>query len=100
MFVFSRETVEKSNQFHARMFAPKMGIIEDPATGSAVAAFAGLLGRFGGYGDGEHKVAIEQGYEMGRPSLIRLEMTKVAGQFTAVTVGGDVVIVAEGTIEA
>jgi trans-2,3-dihydro-3-hydroxyanthranilate isomerase len=100
MFVFSRQTVEKGNDFHARMFAPAMGIIEDPATGSAVAAFAGLLGRFGGYGDGEHDVAIEQGYEMGRPSLIRLGMTIVAGQFTAVTVGGSAVIVAEGAIEA
>jgi trans-2,3-dihydro-3-hydroxyanthranilate isomerase len=100
MFVFSRETAEKGNDFHARMFAPAMGILEDPATGSAAAAFAGLLGRFGGYGDGEHRVAIEQGYEMGRPSLIRLGMTRVAGQFTAVTVGGDAVIVAEGAIEA
>ena len=100
MFVFTRETVEKDHDFHARMFAPAMGIIEDPATGSAAAAFAGLLGRFGGYGDGEHTVAIEQGHEMGRPSLIRLGMTIVAGQFTAVTVGGSAVIVAEGTIEA
>jgi len=100
MFVFSRETAEKGCDFHARMFAPAMGIVEDPATGSAVAAFAGLLGRFGGYGDGDHAVAIEQGYEMGRPSLIRLGMTIVAGQFTAVTVGGSAVIVAEGAIEA
>jgi trans-2,3-dihydro-3-hydroxyanthranilate isomerase len=100
MFVFTRETIEKDSDFHARMFAPRMGIIEDPATGSAAAAFAGLLGRFGGYGDGEHTVDIEQGYEMGRPSLIRLGMTIVAGQFTAVTVGGSAVIVAEGTIEA
>jgi trans-2,3-dihydro-3-hydroxyanthranilate isomerase len=100
LFVFSRETAEKGNDFHARMFAPAMGIMEDPATGSAVAAFAGLLGRFGGYGDGDHAVAIEQGYEMGRPSLIRLGMTRVAGQFTAVTVGGNAVIVAEGAIEA
>ncbi|MGN6570925.1 MAG: PhzF family phenazine biosynthesis protein [Pseudolabrys sp.] len=100
LFVFSRQTAEKGNDFHARMFAPAMGIIEDPATGSAVAAFAGLLGRFGGYGDGDHKVAIEQGYEMGRPSLIRLGMTMVAGQFTSVTVGGSAVIVAEGAIEA
>ena len=100
MFIFTRETIEKDSDFHARMFAPRLGIVEDPATGSAAAAFAGLLGRFGGYGDGEHNVAIEQGYEMGRPSLVRLAMTIVASQFTAVTVGGSAVIVAEGTIEA
>ena len=100
MFVFSPQTAEKGNDFHARMFAPAMGIVEDPATGSAVAAFAGLLGRVGRLGDGDHEVAIEQGYEMGRPSLIRLGMTIVGGQFTAVTVGGGAVIVAEGRIEA
>lgn len=100
VFVFSHETEEKGHSFHARMFAPAMGIIEDPATGSAVAAFAGLLGRFGGYADGDHEVAIEQGYEMGRPSLIRLGFTLAAGQLTAATVGGGAVIVAEGSIEA
>jgi trans-2,3-dihydro-3-hydroxyanthranilate isomerase len=100
VFVFSRETEEMGHAFHARMFAPAMGIIEDPATGSAAAAFAGLLGRFGGYGDGTHEVAIEQGYEMGRPSLIGLGFTLAAGQLTAVTVGGGAVIVAEGRIDA
>lgn len=100
VFVFSRETEEKGRAFHARMFAPAMGIIEDPATGSAVAAFVGLLGRFGGYADGDCEVAIEQGYEMGRPSLIRLGFTLAAGQLTAATVGGGAVIVAEGRIEA
>lgn len=100
VFVFSRETEEKGHAFHARMFAPAMGIIEDPATGSAAAAFAGLLACFGGYADGRHTIIIEQGYEMGRPSLIWLGFTLSAGQLTAATVGGGAVIVAEGRIDA
>jgi trans-2,3-dihydro-3-hydroxyanthranilate isomerase len=100
VFVFSHETAEAGHDFHARMFAPAMGVAEDPATGSAVAAFAGVLTQFGGLGDGEHSVAIEQGYEMGRPSLIRLGMTVQGGALPAGTVGGSAVMVSEGTIEA
>ncbi|MDP3547506.1 MAG: PhzF family phenazine biosynthesis protein, partial [Phreatobacter sp.] len=43
IFAYSRETVDTGAQFHARMFAPGLGIAEDPATGSAAAAFAGVL---------------------------------------------------------
>jgi trans-2,3-dihydro-3-hydroxyanthranilate isomerase len=98
-FLFCREVADRANSFHARMFAPAMGIREDPATGSAVAAFAGVLAG-SGLADGEHGFAIEQGYEMGRPSLIRLWLTMRAGALTSATVGGDAVIVSEGAIEA
>ena len=100
LFVFCRETAEPGHDFHARMFAPAMGVTEDPATGSAAAAFAGMLARSGGLTDGEHRMALEQGYEMGRPSLIWLGLTVQGGALTAGSVGGDAVIVAEGTIEA
>ena len=86
--------------FRARMFAPAMGVPEDPATGSAAAAFAGVLAASGRYGDGEHRVAIGQGFEMGRPSTIRLGMTMRGGKLAGATVGGEAVIVSEGTIEA
>ena len=71
-FLYCGESAEPGHDFHARMFAPKMGVTEDPATGSAAAAFAGVLARFAGLPDGEHTMVIEQGYEMGRPSLIHL----------------------------
>ena len=48
-FVFCKESVDAGSDFHARMFAPRMGVAEDPATGSAVAAFAGLLAASGAY---------------------------------------------------
>ena len=81
------------------MFAPAMGIVEDPATGSAVAAFAGVVAA-SGLADGRHAIAIEQGYEMGRPSLLHLGLTMAAGALAGASVGGDAVIVGEGAIEA
>jgi trans-2,3-dihydro-3-hydroxyanthranilate isomerase len=96
-YVFCSETADPGHHFHARMFAPGLGIAEDPATGSAAAAFAGLLA--GRLGDGEHTVAIEQGYEMGRPSVIRLAFVR-AGRLVSASIGGDAVLVTEGTIEA
>jgi len=98
VFLFCRETADPANSYHARMFAPAMGIVEDPATGSAVAAFAGVLAA--GRSDGRHDAVIEQGYEMGRPSLLHLSMTIRGGALVGATVGGDAVIVSEGMIEA
>ncbi len=97
-FVYTRETEGHDHAFRTRMFAPMMGIEEDPATGSAVAAFAGPVGEFDAPLDGDHPFLVEQGYEMGRPSLIRLEIGVGAGAITAVRIGGHAVRVAEGTL--
>ncbi len=100
VYVFCAETAEAGHDFHARMFAPKLGIAEDPATGSAAAAFPGLLAKRGRFGDGEHRIRIEQGYEMGRASQIELSFTLAGGKLTAASVGGSAVVVTEGVIEA
>jgi len=97
-YVVCRQTVDPGNNFHARMFAPGMGVPEDPATGSAAAAFAGLLASH--LSDGTHPVTIEQGYEMGRPSLMRMVAVVEAGRVLSASIGGDAVVVTEGTIEA
>ena len=98
-FLYCRQTVHKTAAFHARMFAPDMGVPEDPATGSAAAAFAGVVHRFDPLPDGVHKRAIEQGYEMGRASLIELSLQVEGGKLAAVRIGGHAVRVAEGRIE-
>jgi trans-2,3-dihydro-3-hydroxyanthranilate isomerase len=98
VYAFCNETAEAGHHFHARMFAPGMGVPEDPATGSAAAAFAGVLARR--LSDGSHTITIEQGYEMGRPSLIHLTAEVAAGRLVSASVGGDAIIVTEGTIEA
>ena len=97
-FVFSKETADRANDFHARMFAPGIGPIEDPATGSAVAAFAGYLAGRGRYKNGEHVVRVEQGFEMGRPSLIELRMTVDGTHVTQASIAGSAVVVCEGRL--
>jgi trans-2,3-dihydro-3-hydroxyanthranilate isomerase len=95
IFVFCPETRDRTNQFSARMFAPLLGIAEDPATGSANGCFAGYLVQHAYLGDGPVNVQVEQGYEMGRPSLLRLQAERRAGAI-AVSVGGKVIPVARG----
>jgi trans-2,3-dihydro-3-hydroxyanthranilate isomerase len=97
-FVYCRQTVGSGHAFHARMFAPDLGVGEDPATGSAAAAFAGAVMAFDRPGDGEHMLVIEQGYEMGRPSQITLGLTVDGGNLVRATIGGTAVIVSEGSL--
>jgi trans-2,3-dihydro-3-hydroxyanthranilate isomerase len=95
VFVFCPETRHAANQFSARMFAPLLGIPEDPATGSANGCFAGYLVEHRYLGEKPVEVRVEQGYEMGRPSLLLLKAQRV-GEAIAVSVGGGVVMVARG----
>ncbi len=97
-FVYTRECVEADGAFHARMLEPGLG--EDPATGSAVAAFAGALMQFEPPAARQTTYAIEQGYEMGRPSRIILGMDVLGGRLEGATIGGDAVLVSEGIIRA
>lgn len=98
-FLYCRQTVHTTSAFHARMFAPHIGIAEDPATGSAAAAFAGVTQRFDELPDGVHKRIIEQGFEMGRRSFIALSLEIAGGKLTMVRIGGHVVSVAQGKLE-
>ena len=98
-FLYCRETLHTTSSFHARMFAPAMGMAEDPATGSAAAAFAAVIRKFDTPPDGMHRWVIEQGFEMGRPSLIALSMLVGRGKLEAVRIGGHAVRVSAGTIE-
>jgi trans-2,3-dihydro-3-hydroxyanthranilate isomerase len=80
-----------------RMYGTGFGIVEDPATGSAAAALAGYLARRVSR-DGTHRWRIEQGVEMGRPSLIDIEADVRGGRVTGVRVGGRAVAVSRGTL--
>ncbi|MCA3598125.1 MAG: PhzF family phenazine biosynthesis protein [Methylobacterium sp.] len=97
-FLYTRETVRPDHHVHARMFAPKMGIPEDPATGSAVAAFAGVAASCELPEDGVHQLVIEQGFEMGRPSLIALDLDILHGALVAAAIGGSAVRMSEGVL--
>ena len=83
----------------ARMFAPLDGVPEDPATGSANCALAGLLSHCDARADGTLRWRIAQGVEMGRPSVLEASADKKDGVVVATRVGGASVLVSEGTIE-
>jgi trans-2,3-dihydro-3-hydroxyanthranilate isomerase len=83
-----------TTRLHARMFAPGLGVSEDPATGSAAAALAGSLKP---PASGEvRRLVITQGVEMGRPSRIETETQFGGGRVAGVSVGGGAVVVGEG----
>lgn len=99
VFVFTRDVDTPGVDLRARMFAPGHGVAEDPATGSAAAALAGLLGVQHPARDASLRFSIEQGMEMGRPSLLQLDFEKRGGAVQDVRVSGSAVLVSEGEME-
>lgn len=98
VFLYTSEVSDAGSTWHARMFAPEMGIGEDPATGGAAAAFTGVIMKFEAPRDGEHSFVVEQGYEMGRPSKITLGMSIEKSALVRATIGGGAVVVSEGSL--
>jgi len=99
VFLYTNEVAHPSSSFHARMFAAGWGIVEDPATGSAAAALAGALMRFEPPPDGDTMFVIEQGLEMGRPSIMSLSLSVENGALVSARIGGSAVLVAQGSID-
>jgi len=99
VYLYTRECTRKGSSFHARMFAPQLGVPEDPATGAAAVGFAGVLREFDVLPDGAHRKVIEQGHEMGRPSTIVLTLIMEGGKLDTVRIGGNAVRVMDGTIK-
>lgn len=98
LYLYTPDPQALGSRFQARMFAPNMGVPEDPATGSAAAAFSGVLMQFEKLGDGEHDVTIQQGLAMGRPSEIGLQLAITDGALRSVEIAGSAVLVSEGTL--
>jgi trans-2,3-dihydro-3-hydroxyanthranilate isomerase len=90
---------EKPLDVQARMFHPgSSALSEDPATGSATAAAAALLAELDGAQDGEAKLRIGQGVDMGRPSLLLTRVVRKGGKAVSAHVGGACVFMMEGTL--
>lgn len=101
IFAFTPETQEPASTVHSRMFAPAMGIAEDPATGAA----SGPLGAYlvehevvPAVMNSVHAIRSEQGYEMGRPSTINIRITGNRGHIEEVKIGGSSVIIGNGEL--
>ncbi|HKQ60327.1 MAG TPA: PhzF family phenazine biosynthesis protein [Candidatus Polarisedimenticolaceae bacterium] len=97
LFVFAPEAHDPRNQIHARMFAELLGVAEDPATGSANGCLAAWIVEHRYFGQAAVSAQVEQGYEIGRPSLLRLEAAAEASGIR-VSVGGRVFPVARGEL--
>jgi trans-2,3-dihydro-3-hydroxyanthranilate isomerase len=98
LFPFIETAGQGGADIQARMFAPELGITEDPATGSAVAALAGYLAAARPPGSDPLRWVVDQGIEMGRPSRLFVECDRDGDNVLAVRVGGSAVMVAEAKL--
>jgi trans-2,3-dihydro-3-hydroxyanthranilate isomerase len=99
IMVFAAGGERPGTDYRARMFAPGLNVPEDPATGSACAALGGYLAARDARRDGTLRWVVEQGFEMGRPSILEVEADLARGVVRAVRVGGNTVMISEGTME-
>lgn len=93
---FCPDPRDQKNDLAARMFAPFYGVREDPATGSANGCLAAYLSNHRYVGSANVSVRVEQGYEVGRPSLLYLSADEDGS--IDVEVGGRVLPVADGQL--
>ncbi|MDX5594073.1 PhzF family phenazine biosynthesis protein [Pseudovibrio sp. SPO723] len=98
IYVYCRETQGADSSFQARMFINDTSVWEDAATGSAVAAFGGVIQAFDEPLDGTHQLTVEQGFFMNRPSHIDLEIDVENGQIRAQRIGGQAVLTGRGEL--
>lgn len=95
ILIFCPQTYRDENDLNVRVFVDYYGIPEDPAAGSANGCLAGYLAKNAYFGDSPIDLKVEQGYEIGRPSLLFLK-AKEYEDVIEVKVGGRVFMVAEG----
>lgn len=97
ILVFCPETYFQENDLNVRVFVDYFGIPEDPATGSGNGCLAGYLVKHRYFGKDQIDIRTEQGYAIGRPSLLYLRAKDTEGQID-ISVGGKVVMVARGEL--
>jgi len=101
LYAFTTKTVEPGSTLHARMFAGEaLGIDEDPATGSAQGPLAAYCVKYGILPSGpEVRMRTEQGFELGRRSILDTRLSMRGTEVTAVHAGGRVVNVGGGWMD-
>lgn len=97
--LYTRDTGVQDIDIRCRMFATLGNVREDPATGSANCALAGLLATLDNTPTGTCSYRIAQGVEMGRPSELAASVDKLDSEIVTVRIGGTSVDVTEGSIE-
>jgi trans-2,3-dihydro-3-hydroxyanthranilate isomerase len=100
VFVFAKGGQFPGSDVHGRMFAPALGVTEDPATGGACGPLGCYLVRHRVItSEGELRCVVEQGVEMGRPSFLHVTITHAGGEISAVRVGGTCHYMGAGHLE-
>ncbi len=100
-YVWSFETESDDALLHARCFCPAAGLHEDPVTGTAsgaVGAYLARQGRLTADAEGGVRFRTEQGYVMGRPGNVDVQISRAVGEVTGVAVSGRAVLVGQGTL--
>jgi len=97
LLIFCPEVRRRENDLSVRVFADYYGVPEDPATGSANGCLAAYTVKYRYFGTDHVDLRVEQGYEIGRPSLLFLRARDLGGRI-AVSVGGRVIPVARGEL--
>ena len=99
LMIFTTVTVEEESTVHTRMFASPVGVVEDPATGSASGALGAYLVKNGVVEVGPMtEIICEQGYEVDRPSRLIVQVLSDDDEISCVQVGGQAVVVIEGSL--
>lgn len=98
VFVYTHDAAGQGCDLQSRMFFPLDSFVEDPATGSANVALAGLLASCAAEADLDASWQVGQGFDMGRPSLLRIGASKRGGRVVATRVGGRCVEMMQGTL--
>ncbi len=99
VYAFLPNTEPGKIDFEARMFEPGLGSGEDPGTGSAVAALIGYMAKNGEGFEGQRSFMVRQGMEMGRPSLIEMQMGFAGGELAHAAIGGKAVLMGRGQLD-
>ncbi len=97
IFAFTTETERAGSTVHGRMFAPTAGIPEDPASGGGAGPLGCYLLHHGMVGEAQAQhIRLEQGFEMGRPSILHISIARTNDVISQVRVGGYCVAIGEG----
>ena len=100
IYVFTTETLDSSSTLHSRLFAPFIGVPEDPATGSASGAVGAYLAKYCVIEkDTFDSIKIEQGYEMKRPASIYVQVKQEGTVIKSIRVGGESVTIVQGQLK-
>lgn len=97
ILIFCPETYSQKNDLSVRVFTDYYGVPEDPATGSANGCLSGYLVKYNYFGKKKINIRVEQGYEIGRPSLLFLKAEDKKGKID-ISVGGKVIMIAKGKL--